>query len=311
MKGLAFKEKVSESDLEAALRGKLEGKVDKESGKGLSGNDFTDALKGKLEGIEAGANRYVHPAYGPATGYPASNQTPGFGSTFSLSQPSRDGNGHVSLTTRTVRIPDTPASRSAAGLMSAADKTKLEGIAAGAQVNPAYATVGGSISQPANTEGYYQTGACNSGAYNNWVGSSDTVARGDHKHGLFIANATTAKPGLMSKTDKGNLDLFSGSPKVIYACTFGVNGGVVTKGEEKTTPGVSVSLEYKNNDGKYVQVRTTQSRYSHIIPIVTGQSAAPAFFDGNIGNGSFRIRLRHGTDDAIHIGGASLVLIGI
>lgn len=55
MKGLAFKEKVSESDLEAALRGKLEGKVDKESGKGLSGNDFTDALKGKLEGIADGA----------------------------------------------------------------------------------------------------------------------------------------------------------------------------------------------------------------------------------------------------------------
>lgn len=34
---------------------KLDGKVDKETGKGLSTNDFTDALKNKLDGIEAGA----------------------------------------------------------------------------------------------------------------------------------------------------------------------------------------------------------------------------------------------------------------
>lgn len=34
-------------------------KVDKEAGKGLSSNDFTDAYKTKLDGIEAGANKYV------------------------------------------------------------------------------------------------------------------------------------------------------------------------------------------------------------------------------------------------------------
>lgn len=36
-------------------------KVDKEVGKGLSSNDYTSAEKGKLSGIEAGANRYIHP----------------------------------------------------------------------------------------------------------------------------------------------------------------------------------------------------------------------------------------------------------
>lgn len=35
--------------------------VQKEDGKGLSSNDFTDAEKTKLSGIEAGANKYVHP----------------------------------------------------------------------------------------------------------------------------------------------------------------------------------------------------------------------------------------------------------
>ena len=36
-------------------------KVDKVEGKGLSANDFTDILLNKLNGIEAGANKYVLP----------------------------------------------------------------------------------------------------------------------------------------------------------------------------------------------------------------------------------------------------------
>lgn len=42
----------------------LSNKVDKIEGYGLSKNDFTDALLSKLNGIEAGANRYVHPTGG-------------------------------------------------------------------------------------------------------------------------------------------------------------------------------------------------------------------------------------------------------
>lgn len=37
--------------------------VAKESGKGLSTNDYTTAEKTKLEGIDEGANKYTHPAY--------------------------------------------------------------------------------------------------------------------------------------------------------------------------------------------------------------------------------------------------------
>lgn len=40
----------------------LNNKVDKVQGKGLSTNDFTTELLNKLNGIEAGANRYVHPS---------------------------------------------------------------------------------------------------------------------------------------------------------------------------------------------------------------------------------------------------------
>lgn len=83
----------------------------------------------KLAGIEEGANKYVHPAYTARTGYPTANATPGFGSTFSVSQIVTDAKGHVTAAnTRTVKIPNTVATTSAAGLMSADDKRKLESI---------------------------------------------------------------------------------------------------------------------------------------------------------------------------------------
>lgn len=51
-------EKVGTEDLNTAL----ENKVDKESGKGLSSNDYTADEKTKLSGIEEGANKYTLPA---------------------------------------------------------------------------------------------------------------------------------------------------------------------------------------------------------------------------------------------------------
>ena len=43
------------------------GKVDAESGKGLSTNDYTTAEKQKLAGVAEGANNYVHPSTHPAS----------------------------------------------------------------------------------------------------------------------------------------------------------------------------------------------------------------------------------------------------
>ena len=42
--------------------------VRKESGKGLSSNDFTTAEKNKLAGIATGANAYTHPSSGVTAG---------------------------------------------------------------------------------------------------------------------------------------------------------------------------------------------------------------------------------------------------
>lgn len=64
-KEVALKEYVVSgiNDLQTGLNEKLENKVDKEDGKGLSTNDFTDAEKLKLAGIEEGAQVNVQSDY--------------------------------------------------------------------------------------------------------------------------------------------------------------------------------------------------------------------------------------------------------
>lgn len=87
----------------------------------------------KLDNIEAEANKYVHPSQTARTGKPAANQTPTFGGTVTVSQITNDNQGHVTgMTDRTITIPSTTASTTAAGLMSATDKSKLDSISANA-----------------------------------------------------------------------------------------------------------------------------------------------------------------------------------
>lgn len=52
----------------------IENYVAKEAGKGLSANNFTDDLLAKLNGIEAGANKYVHPTATATTIPPAARR---------------------------------------------------------------------------------------------------------------------------------------------------------------------------------------------------------------------------------------------
>lgn len=98
--------------------------VTKEEGKGLSHNDFTDALKAKLEGVDEGANKYIHPTHTAAES--------------GLYKVTVDELGHVTATTAVEKaditglgIPaqDTTyvdATATVAGLMSTTDKAKLD-----------------------------------------------------------------------------------------------------------------------------------------------------------------------------------------
>lgn len=104
----------------------IEAKVTKVTGKDLSTNDYTDAEKLKLSGIAEGANKYSHPTSA------GNKHIPSGGSTGQILRWGANGQavwGPDNNTTYGV------ATTSANGLMSASDKTKLNGIATGATKN--------------------------------------------------------------------------------------------------------------------------------------------------------------------------------
>ena len=71
----------------------------------------------------------AYPASGSGAAVPTKNQTPAFGQTFNVPQVVTDDFGHVTAqNTRTVTIPDATATPSADGLMSSADKAKLDSM---------------------------------------------------------------------------------------------------------------------------------------------------------------------------------------
>ena len=91
----------------------------------------------------------AYPESGNGAAVPTENKTPGFGSDFDVPQVVTDDFGHVTKqNTRKVTIPSTEATQSAAGLMSAADKKKLDTMAAAAmkqytRTNPALTATNG------------------------------------------------------------------------------------------------------------------------------------------------------------------------
>ena len=102
----------------------LSGKVDKETGKGLSANDYTTLEKTKLSSIEANANNYVHPTTS------GNRHIPSGGSSGKILGWSADGTAAWVDPESSEYSDATPTSH---GLMSVADKIKLDGISAGAE----------------------------------------------------------------------------------------------------------------------------------------------------------------------------------
>lgn len=92
-------------------------KVDKVAGKGLSTEDYTSEEKAKLAGISSGANNYRHPA-----SHPASMIEQDATHRFITDTERSTWNGKASTAV---------ATQSANGLMSAADKKKLDDLTGG------------------------------------------------------------------------------------------------------------------------------------------------------------------------------------
>lgn len=133
------------------------------------------ADKTKLEGIETGANKYTHPT-----------------SAGNKHVPSGGGKGNFLVWSATGTAKwdsDTTATSSANGLMSSADKSKLDGIEANAN-NYAHPTSSGNKHVPSGGS---------AGKFLVW--NSDGTAKWDS-----ATTATASANGLMSATDKGKLD---------------------------------------------------------------------------------------------------------
>lgn len=94
--------------------------------------DAISAAKSYTDSAVA-AGSYTHPSYTARTGKPTANASPTWGGTFTVSQIKSDATGHVTdAVDRTITIPNAAATTSAAGLMSAADKTALDSLSSGA-----------------------------------------------------------------------------------------------------------------------------------------------------------------------------------
>ena len=150
-------------------------KVDKVAGKGLSTEDYTSEEKAKLAGVAAGANNYQHPATHPATmiEQDASHR-------FVTDTEKTTWNGKASTAVVT---------QSANGLMSAADKKKLDGVAAGANNYQHPATHPASVIVQDSTHRFVTDTEKTT-----WNGKASTTV------------ATQSANGLMSAADKKKLD---------------------------------------------------------------------------------------------------------
>ena len=151
--------------------------------------------KSKLENIASGANNYIHPTY--------TSHVNG------LYKVTIDNTGHVSDVNNVVKsditilgiASDSNASTTSAGLMSADDKKKLDGIASGANnyTHPSYTN---------RTQGLYKFSVDTSGHVNtvSSVSKNDIIALGIPGTDTTYSVASSTDDGLMSAEDKKKLD---------------------------------------------------------------------------------------------------------
>lgn len=210
----------------------INNKVDKETGKGLSTNDYTTAEKDKLAGIEAGANNYVHPLL--------TAQASGF---YKVTV---NATGHISAVERVSKADITNlgipgenttyenATETDDGLMSAADKEKLDNLPADANnyVHPAYtAQASGMYKITVDATGHVSSVTA--------VTKNDILSLGISEEGTTYDPATQTTDGLMSAQDKTKLDAFG--PAANYALKADLTTVMTYKGSVATTAALPAS----------------------------------------------------------------------
>ena len=230
-------------EVEAELE-RIEGLIPTEPATATTDGLMSAEDKAKLDGIEAEANKYTHPTYTARTGQPTGNQTPGFGKTFTVSQIKSDSSGHVTAaTSRTVKIPDAEATQEAHGLMSTADKAKLDGIEAEANkyTHPTYTERTGKPTGN-QTPGFgatFTVSQIKSDATGHVTAATDRTVK------IPDAEATSEAHGLMSATDKAKLDAFGAAST--YALKSDLTAVYKYKGSKATVSALPSSGNVKGD----------------------------------------------------------------
>lgn len=211
------------SHLVLLLKEKLNMKVDKVDGKGLSANDYTTAEKNKL----AGLSNYSHPT---SAGY---KHIPAGGAAGKVLGWASDGTAQW-VDDKNTTYGD--ATQSAHGLMTAADKTKLDGIAAGANkyIHPSYtAAAAGLYKVTVDASGHVSATTA--------VAKSDITALGIPSTDTTYSAATQSANGLMSAADKKKLDGFGAASSYATMTYVGQQisaAGHISKSIVQTLPAV-------------------------------------------------------------------------
>ena len=174
-----------------------------------------------LKGDKTWGIPYIHPTYTSFIGNPTNNQTPSFGSTFTISQIITNNTGHISsINDRTITIPDTLANpTNINGLMSSSDKSKLDSIETNANnyILPAATStilggikIGSNISKGDNDEIYLSNAnvlaALNKSTDTTKYLRNDGIWATPPDNNTTYDVATTDTAGLMSASDKSKLN---------------------------------------------------------------------------------------------------------
>ena len=188
--------------------------------------------KRKLNGIAPGANNYVHPDT------PGNKHIPSGGAVGQILKNTGDG---------TVQWEDptsySNATTTTAGLMSPEDKTKLNGIASGANnyVHP---------SHDAHDLGFYKVTIDNQGHVTNTslVTKTDIRGLGLTSQDISIGDASSSSSGLMSASDKAKLDgIASGANRYTHPSYTARSSGLYKITVDSTGHVSNVSAVTKND----------------------------------------------------------------
>lgn len=237
---------------------------------------ITDIISAKLKATDTDTI-YTHPTSGAnTTKGPTANVTGTEGQTIKVPKITVDSFGHVTgLTEYTYTSKDTTysnATTTASGLMSAADKTKLDGVASGAN-NYTHPTTSGNKHIPAGGETGQFLGYASDGTAQ-WVnnpasGKSDS----SHNHGtLKLTGDVTGSVTITSGTSEMSLSTTVRTATTGQTGVVKLNNSVTADTTTEAATANAVKTAYDKAVIAYDKAESATTQTGHYSPSITAQT---------------------------------------